>query len=395
MKKTLAALLTNYLFQAMAFPQNKFNGLDMNMGSLSRLSDAKTRSISPENFNGEKGKAGMADPADKDKPNVANAANAARDLGQGWKVNPYIRIKPGETFTLADIEGPGAIQHIWMTPAGKWRYSILRIYWDGETDPSVEVPVGDFFGMGWGTYSKLTSLAVCVNPGSAFNCYWSMPFRKKCRITMENIGDDDLMTLFYQIDYTLTDVPADAGYFHAQFRRQNPDLTSDYTIVDGIKGKGQYVGVYLAVGVHNNGWWGEGEIKFFIDGDTKFPTICGTGTEDYFCGSYDFDTRKKNEAGVEEDNYTEFCTPYSGLHQVIRGDGHYSVMQRFGLYRWHIMDPIRFDNDLKVTIQDLGWHQGGRYLAQKSDMASVCFWYQAEPHAKFPVLPGWRELEVN
>jgi hypothetical protein len=395
MKKTLAALLTIYLFQAMAFPQNKFNGLDMNMGSLSRLSDAKTRSISPENFNGEKGKAGMADPADKDKPNVANAANAARDLGQGWKVNPYIRIKPGETFTLADIEGPGAIQHIWMTPAGKWRYSILRIYWDGETDPSVEVPVGDFFGMGWGTYSKLTSLAVCVNPGSAFNCYWSMPFRKKCRITMENIGDDDLMTLFYQIDYTLTDVPADAGYFHAQFRRQNPDLTSDYTIVDGIKGKGQYVGVYLAVGVHNNGWWGEGEIKFFIDGDTKFPTICGTGTEDYFCGSYDFDTRKKNEAGVEEDNYTEFCTPYSGLHQVIRGDGHYSVMQRFGLYRWHIMDPIRFDNDLKVTIQDLGWHQGGRYLAQKSDMASVCFWYQAEPHAKFPVLPGWRELEVN
>jgi len=394
MKKTLATLMAICLFQVMAFPQNKFNGLDMNMGNLSRLSDAKTRSISPENFNGEKGKAAMADPAEKDKPNVANATNAARDLGQGWKVNPYIRIKPGETFTLADIEGPGAIQHIWMTPAGKWRYSILRIYWDGETDPSVEVPVGDFFGMGWGTYAKLTSLAICVNPGSAFNCYWSMPFRKKCRITMENIGDADQITLYYQIDYTLTDVPADAGYFHAQFRRQNPDVTSDYTIVDGIKGKGQYVGVYLAVGVNNNGWWGEGEIKFFIDGDTKFPTICGTGTEDYFCGSYDFDTRKKNEAGVEEDNYTEFCTPYSGLHQVIRGDGHYNVMQRFGLYRWHIMDPIRFDNDLKVTIQDLGWHQGGRYLAQKSDMASVCYWYQAEPHAKFPALPGWRELEV-
>jgi hypothetical protein len=395
MKKTLATLMAICLFQVIVFPQNKFNGLDMNMGNLSRLSDAKTRSISPENFNGEKGKAAMADPAEKDKPNVANATNAARDLGQGWKVNPYIRIKPGETFTLADIEGPGAIQHIWMTPAGKWRYSILRIYWDDETDPSVEVPVGDFFGMGWGTYAKLTSLAVCVNPGSAFNCYWSMPFRKKCRITMENVGDADQMTLYYQIDYTLTDVPADAGYFHAQFRRQNPDVTSDYTIVDGIKGKGQYVGVYLAVGVHNNGWWGEGEIKFFIDGDTKFPTICGTGTEDYFCGSYDFDTRKRNEAGIEEDNYTEFCTPYSGLHQVIRGDGHYNVMQRFGLYRWHIMDPIRFDKDLKVTIQDLGWHQGGRYLAQKSDMASVCYWYQAEPHAKFPALPGWRELEVN
>jgi hypothetical protein len=394
MKKILTTLLVICLLQVMAFSQNKFNGLDMNMGNLYRLSDAKTRSISPENLTGEKGKAGMADPADKDKPNTANATSAARDLGQGWKVNPYIRIKPGETFTMADIEGTGAIQHIWMTPAGKWRYNILRIYWDGETEPSVEVPVGDFFGMGWGTYALLTSMAVCVNPGSAFNCYWAMPFRKKCRITMENIGDADQMTLYYQIDYTLTDVPADAGYFHAQFRRQNPDVTSDYTIVDGIKGKGQYVGVYLAIGVKNNGWWGEGEIKFFLDGDTKFPTICGTGTEDYFCGSYDFDTSKKNAAGVEEDNYTEFCTPYSGLHQVIRGDGHYNVMQRFGLYRWHIMDPVRFDNDLKVTIQDLGWHQGGRYLAQKSDMASVCYWYQTEPHAKFPPIPGWRELEI-
>ncbi|MCX6330983.1 MAG: DUF2961 domain-containing protein, partial [Bacteroidia bacterium] len=298
MKKTFLVILLIIFLPVTLFSQNKFNGLDMNMGSLYRLSDAKTRSISPENFTGEKGKAGMADPvADKDKPNVANAANAARDLGQGWKINPFIRIKPGETFTLTEIEGPGAIQHIWMTPAGKWRFNILRIYWDGETEPSVECPVGDFFAMGWGSYAQLSSLAVCVNPGSAFNCYWAMPFRKKCKITMENLGDADQMTLYYQIDYTLTDVPSDAAYFHAQFRRQNPDVTSDYTIIDGVKGKGQYVGVYLAVGVNNNGWWGEGEIKFFLDGDTKFPTICGTGTEDYFCGSYDFDTNKKNAAG--------------------------------------------------------------------------------------------------
>jgi hypothetical protein len=212
---------------------------------------------------------------------------------------------------------------------------------------------------------------------------------------MENLGDADQMTLFYQIDYTLTDVPSDAAYFHAQFRRQNPDVTSDYTIIDGVKGNGHYVGVYMAIGVNNNGWWGEGEIKFFLDGDTEFPTICGTGTEDYFCGSYAFDTRKKNAAGIGEVNYTEFCTPYSGLHQIIRGDGHYNVMQRFGLYRWHIMDPVRFDKDLKVTIQDLGWRQGGRYLAQKSDIASVCYWFQAEPHARFPQLPGWQQLEVN
>lgn len=392
--KKIYILLFSILLPVAAFSQAKFNGLDMNMGNLYRLSDAKTRSISPENFTGEKGKAGMADPADKDKPNVANAAYAARDLGQGWKVNPYIRIKSGETYTLAEITGPGAIQHIWMTPTGNWRYSILRFYWDDETEPSIECPVGDFFAMGWGSYAQLSSLAICVNPGSAFNCYWTMPFRKKCRITMENINDKDPMTLYYQIDYTLTEVPSDAAYFHAQFRRSNPNESSNYTIVDGIKGKGQYAGVYMAWGVHNNGWWGEGEIKFYMDGDTQYPTICGTGTEDYFCGSYDFDTAKKNAAGVTEVNYTEFCTPYAGLHQVVRGDGHYNVMQRFGLYRWHVMDPVRFDKDLRVTIQDLGWRKDGRYLAQKSDISSVCFWYQTEPHAKFPKFPSWQMLEV-
>lgn len=395
MKRSAVTFLIVILLPLMLSAQNKFNGLDMNMGNIYRLSDAKTRSISPENFSGEKGKAGMADPADKDKPNAANAAYPARDLGQGWKINPFVRIKPGETFTLAEIDGPGAIQHIWMTPTGKWRFSILRIYWDDETEPSVECPVGDFFGMGWNEYSHLVSLPVCDNPGSAFNSYWPMPFRKKCRITMENINDSDPMTLYYQIDYTLTEVPSDAAYFHAQFRRSSTDEASVHTIIDGIKGKGQYVGVYLAWGVNNNGWWGEGEVKFYIDGDTKFPTVCGTGTEDYFCGSYDFDTNKKNAAGADESAYTEFCTPYSGLVQVIRGDGHYNVMQRFGLYRWHIMDPVRFDTDLKITIQDLGWHKDGRYLKQKSDIASTCFWYQTEPHAKFPKLPDWQKLEVN
>ena len=150
--------------------------------------------------------------------------------------------------------------------------------------------MGDFFACGWGKYAQVSSLAVCVNPGSAFNCYWEMPFRKSCKITLENI-DEEPMTLYYQIDHTLTEVPEDAAYFHAQFRRSNPlPLKTDHVILDGVKGWGQYVGTYLAWGVHNNGWWGEGEIKFFMDGDGKFPTIAGTGTEDYFCGSYDFDT---------------------------------------------------------------------------------------------------------
>lgn len=367
--------------------QNRsFNGLDMNMGNLYRLSSAETRSISPENFTGEKGKGGMATPDPNAPRNTANATHAARDLGQGWKVNPYVRINSGETFTMAEIEGPGAIQHIWMTPTGNWKISIIRIYWDDEKEPSVEVPVGDFFGMGWNEYTHLNSLPIQVNPGSAFNTYWVMPFRKKCKITMTNINEHEAMTLYYQVDYTLTQVPEDAAYFHAQYRRTKHNATSDYTIIDNVKGEGHYVGVYIAWQVNNNGWWGEGEIKFFMDGDKKFPTIIGTGTEDYFLGSYNFDRHGK---------YVTFTTPYAGLVQVLPPDITYRSGQRFGMYRWHIMDPIRFKKDLKITIQDLGWRHGGRYLPQKSDIASTTFWYQTEPHAKFPKLPDWQDLEVN
>ncbi|TWR27116.1 DUF2961 domain-containing protein [Mucilaginibacter achroorhodeus] len=375
------------IFGLSAHAQQKFNGLDNNMGTIFRTSDAVSRSISPENFTGEKGKGGMA--------TEGTGKAAARDLGQGWKVSPSVIIKKHTTFTVAEINGEGAIQHIWMTPTGNWRYSIIRMYWDDETTPSVEAPVGDFFCMGWGKYAPVNSLAVTVNPGSAFNCYWPMPFRKKCRITMENIDDND-MVLYYQVDYTLTKVPEDAGYFHAQFRRVNPlPHKKDFVLVDSIKGKGQYVGTYLAYGSNKNGWWGEGEIKFYMDGDTKYPTIIGTGTEDYFCGSYNFETRKRDEQGRETRNYTEFSGPYTGLAQVIKGDGLYNVAQRFGLYRWHIADPIRFEKSLEVTLQDLGWRGDGRYLPLQDDLASTVFWYQQGPHGAFPKLPTKDELEVN
>jgi hypothetical protein len=386
-KSILLACLLMAAMQLNAQQTQSFNGIDVGLNNLFRLSNARSRSVSPENFNGAKGKGGMA--------TTGTGSNAARDLGQGWKLSPSVVIKSKTTFTIAEIDSAGSIQHIWMTPTGNWRYSIIRFYWDDETTPSVEAPVGDFFGMGWGQYAPLNSLAVTVNPGSAFNCYWPMPFRKKCRITMENIDEKD-MVLYYQVDYILTDVPNDAAYFHAQFRRTNPlPYKQDYVLVDSIKGKGQYVGTYMAWGVHNNGWWGEGEIKFFMDGDTQYPTICGTGTEDYFCGSYDFDTRKKNAAGVLETNYTEFSTPYAGLHQVIRGDGHYAVQQRFGLYRWHITDPIRFEKSLKVTIQALGWRDGGRYLPLQDDIASTVFWYQTEPHVSYPKMLSKDLLEVQ
>ncbi|SRR6266700_465431 len=360
--------------------ETPYNGLDNRLSNLYRLSNAKTLSISPENPTGEKGKGGAA--------TEGTGVRAARDLGRGWKISPSVDIAAGATYTVAEISGSGEIEHIWMTPTGTWRFTILRMYWDDEKSPSVEVPLGDFFAMGWDKYARISSLPICVNPGSAFNSYWPMPFRRKAKITVENL-DDKPMTLFYQVDYALAPVPADAAYFHAQFRRLNPLPYKDvYTIVDGIKGKGQYVGTYMAWGVHNNGWWGEGEIKFYMDGDTEFPTINGTGTEDYFNGSYDFENQETRQ-------YEPFTSPYSGLVQVLKPDGLYQSQQRFGLYRWHIPDPIRFSSDLRVTIQALGWQSGGRYLPLTDDIASVAFWYQTEPHAAFPKLPPRDQLEIN
>ncbi len=355
------------------------DGLNASLAGLYRIDPtAESRSISPENFAGEKGKGGMAV--------EGTGKHAASELGRGWKVSPSVVIKAGTTFTLADIRGPGYITHIWMTPTGNWRHSILRFYWDGETNASVECPAGDFFACGWGKYYQINSLAVCVNPGSAFNCYWPMPFHKGARVTVENIGDKD-MVLYYQMDYTLAKVPQDAGYFHAEFRCEKPLKTKGlYTILDGVKGEGQYVGTYLAIKVHSSGWWGEGEIKFYLDGDIKFPTICGTGTEDYFCGSYNFENR-------ETKKYQTFSTPYTGLTQVIPPDEIYQPEQCFGLYRWHITDPIRFKKDLKVTIQALGWKSGGLYDTLDADIASVAFWYQKEPHTPFPRLPGLDQLD--
>ncbi len=342
--------------------------IDLGIGNLYRTSDAKTRSISPENFTGEKGKAGMA--------TEGTGQGAARNLGQGWKVSPSVRIKAKSTFTLGEIKGPGIIQQIWMTPTGNFRKSILRFFWDGEREASVECPVGHFFGCGWGQYAQIKSLALCVNPGSAFNCYWPMPFGKSAKITMENTDEKD-MVLYYQINYSLGSIPRDAGRFHAQFREELPLKEKGiYTLLDGVKGKGQYVGTYMAWEVHSPGWWGEGEIKFYMDGDKEFPTICGTGTEDYFCGSYNFENRLTKK-------YQTFSTPYSGLAQVLPPDKIYEVGQQFGLYRWHIQDPVRFDKDLRVTIQALGWNKDGTYLQEQDNISSVAYWYQTEPHVRF------------
>ena len=348
------------------------------MDTLHLVSDAVSRSICPENMTGEKGQAAQAE--------NGVSAGCARELGKGWKVNPYAIIQPGEEFVMGEINGSGAIQHIWMTigPA-QWREMIFRIYWDEMEQPAVEVPAGDFFANGWNEYAPVVSLPICSNPARGFNCYWTMPFRKKARVTMENRAPNPI-PVYYQIDYTLCKVPDDAAYFCACFNRSNPTKGSIHTILDGVSGKGQYVGTYLAWQVNNNGWWGEGEVKFYLDGDKEYPTICSTGTEDYFGGAYNFD--------VPGQGYATFSTPYSGMPQVIRPDGLYRSNTRFGLYRFHITDPVRFEKDIKVTVQDLGWRSEGRYLAQSSDIASVAYWYQTGPIAKRAPIADKNALEI-
>jgi hypothetical protein len=371
------------------------------LSGLARLSNARSRSISYENVTGEKGRGGMMtiEEGHAESRRIAEltgtkpAPHAAVDLGTGWKIAPAVMIAPGETFLIADIDGPGAIQQMWLTGLTRWRFAILRMYWDDQEQPSVECPYGDFFGMGWGTYAPLVSLPVCVNPAQAFNCYWEMPFRRRARITLENIADEP-QVLFYQVNYELRDVPDDSAYFHAQFRRVNPVPYKDvYTVLDGVRGQGHYAGTYVAWGSNNNGWWGEGEIKFFLDGDGEWPTICGTGTEDYFCGSHGFDI---GLGPGQNPGYQEYTTPYAGLHQVIRPDGHNNSQQRFGMYRWHITDPVRFQEDLRITLQALGWRTAANptFLALQDDLASVAYWYQTLPTAPFPQLPQRDELEV-
>jgi hypothetical protein len=336
-------------------------------GGIAIVRNSETRSISAENPTGEKSGGAKAVPGPKD---------AASELGTGWKVRPAITLPAGQTTTLANIQGPGAIQHIWITVDQKaYRDCVLRIYWDDEANPSVESPLGDFFASGHGMRYKVDSLMVAVNPSGGFNSYWPMPFRKRARITVENQKPEAVSGFFYQITYALEEVPQDAGYLHAQWRRSMTTRTSpEHVILEGVRGQGHYVGTFLAWEQLSNGWWGEGEIKFYMDGDMAHPTICGTGTEDYFGGAWGFgDT---------------FSTAFLGYPLHHRREGQ---IPKHALYRWHVPDPIRFRKDLRVTIQALGWWPEGRFQPLTDDIASVAYWYQNEPHHPQPPLPARQE----
>ncbi len=348
------------------------DGLNFGMGSIPLITDAKSRSICAENPKGE----------------VGGGAKKSSHLGVGWKGRACIELPPAKTTVLADIKGPGVINHIWITVTPEtseydketgyrknrptvYRDLVLKMYWDDEKEPSVEVPVGDFFCNGHAVRCNVVSLPINVNPSGGFNSYWPMPFSKRAKIVVDSQHQTNVRGFFYQIDYSLTEIPKNAGRFCAQWRREDTtEYLKEYTILDGVKGEGQYVGTYMAWTQLVDGWWGEGEIKYYIDGDKKHPTICGTGTEDYFGGAWAF--------GDET-----FNAPFLGYPYFLREAG---KLAKHGLYRWHIMDPIRFKKDLKVTMQPLGWSKEGKLLPLRDDIASVAYWYQNLPHAKFPKL---------
>ena len=357
-----------------------FSGHPMSLGNLSQLSNAESRSVSPENVYGEKGKGGTADFSEEIPPEIKkigqkwNGGNpCSRDLGQKWKVRPCISLEREKETTIMDIEDSGVIQHIWITVAKEhWRELILRIYWDDQNQPSVETPLADFFCNGWHRKAaNINAIPINVNPTGGLNCYFPMPFRKHAKITIENLSDKNIGGFFYTVNYCLTEIADHEAYFHAQFRRTNPlPYKEDYVIIDGIQGQGHFVGCSMSWQQHNDVWWGEGEIKMFMDGDDEFPTICGTGTEDYFGGAWGF-----------KDNYS---APFMGY--PVGQDESPCNGERHGLYRFHVMDPVRFKSDFKVTMQALGWQSGGRFMALQDDIASCAFWYQTLPTAPFPKL---------
>jgi len=331
---------------------------------------------------------------------AGSAGSAASHLGPGRKGSAYLPLAAGNTLTLADVEGPGVIRHIWITvadrtPAGPYvlRDLVLRAFWDGSEHPSVEVPLGDFFCNGFATRALVTSAPIVVAPTGGMNCYFPMPFRERAVITLESQHGGDLPHVFFQIDYTTGDqLEPEIGYFHAQWRRSNGTtaLGTDHVILDDVVGSGSYVGTYVALTSLHRFWWGEGEVKFFVDDDDQLPSLCSTGLEDYAGGAWAFQDALRSDP---EPTVITFSAPYCGYPFYSTRDTTRAAefatatMPMHGLYRWHLPDPIHFDQRLKVTVQQIGTWQHGLFERQ-DDIATTAYWYQTIPHQPFPPLPG-------
>ena len=358
------------------------------------FSKLQSRAVSQENPTGGKGLGGK----DRGSGNCRKGAPA------------YKFTKPGQTRVLCDIEGPGMIRHIWITmdpeqvkTPEQLRSWIIRMYWDDSPYPSVEVPFGDFFGMALARPCHFVSPYLICTKGRAFNCYFPMPFSKRCKITFENDSDKELIWLFYQVDYTLGDpVQEDWGRFHAHFRRENPTVVGrDFVMLDTKGSPGVFLGACIGVNPIGPGWWGEGEAKFYIDGDTKYPTICGTGTEDY----------AGNGWGLEVQNSLYMGVNYQTNPNV-------DQMGPTSFYRFHIKDPIYFQNNLRAELQQLGaggwseenkkkygWSNQHRHNTNTDppefmsswlydrcdDVSATVYWYQKVMNKPLPLLPSREE----
>src|SRR5512136_2945546 len=310
---------------------------------------------------------------------VAVAAAASALAGQedfrSRRISSYDRsggnrdsivIEPGRTAVLAEIEGPAAIHHLWTTIAAEPFYGrkiTLRIYWDNEKSPSVEAPIGDFFGVGHGLNRNFASLPItCSSEGRARNCYWYMPFRRSCRITPTNEGTRPVDAFYYSVDYReLPEVAADAAYFHAQYRQAfPPDARRDYPILEA-EGAGHYVGCSFSVLQRAMGWWGEGDDRMRIDGESK-PSLHGTGSEDYFSDAW----------GMRESQSPFYGCPLQ--------EEDFQAGSKATVYRFHIPDPVTFTKSIEVTIEH-------GHANDRADFdSSVAYWYQTEPHRPFPRL---------
>jgi hypothetical protein len=320
-----------------------------------------SRSISFENPTGAPGEGGQM----------------PSNLGVGRKGFPAKNIEAGETVTLCDIEGPGTIRHIWMTGGFKdhtiaLRSMVVRAYWENQEYPSIECPLGDFMGSANARINAYQSAVHSIGINAALNIWLPMPFRERGRITLSNEGDTDI-TLFYQVDFTVGDEhPDELGRLHVCFRRENPTtLEEDFELLPERTGKGRYVGTVVGIRTLEDHWWGEGEIKIYMDGDEEFPTICGTGSEDYVCLSY----------GMQQTPYL-----YHGCSWNL--DGFVSM------YRWHLPDPIYWQKECRITIQQIGWspvkqdETGYALYERQDDWCCATFWYEPVPSARLPEFPG-------
>ncbi|MCP5527543.1 MAG: DUF2961 domain-containing protein [Verrucomicrobiales bacterium] len=310
----------------------------------------ESRSISFENPTGERGGGGQA----------------ASNLGAGRKGSPSRSLKPGETVTLGDIEGPGTIRHIWVTTARdplNLRSLVLRAWWEGQEHASIECPLGDFMGFAHGKVMPYDSAVHTVGRNAGMSIWLPMPFRREARFTLTNDGEK-AVPLFYQIDYTLRDKhPRDVGRLHVLFRRENPTtIKEDFELLPRREGKGRFVGSVIGIRALTGNWWGEGEVKVYLDGDTDFPTICGTGSEDYVGLSW----------GIQQ-------TPFRYLGCSLDQKGFVSM------YRWHLPDPVLWREEARITIQQIGWKDG--LYERQDDWSCATFWYEPVPSRPLPDFP--------